>query len=101
MEEKQIILDFDELNESNLMLMGAQIRYMLDAMFSGAPINALIRGDKKKVKAFGDTLAREKKYMDAYVRYGLADARTHRNKYQLQSSIKNFERATGLSWPVK
>jgi len=101
MEEKQIILDFDELNESNLMLMGAQIRYMLDSMFSGAPINALIRGDKKKVKAFGDTLAREKRYMDAYIKHGLADARTHRDKYRLQSSIKNFEKMTGLKWPIK
>jgi hypothetical protein len=101
MEKEQIIIDLDELNESNLMLMGANIRYMLDAMFSGAPINALIRGDKHKVKAFGRALSSEKRYMDAYIRYGLADARTHRNKYQLQSAITSFERATGLNWPVK
>jgi hypothetical protein len=101
MEKEQIIIDLDELNESNLMLMGANIRYMLDAMFSGAPINALIRGDKRKVKAFGQALSSEKRYMDAYIRYGLADARTHRNKYQLQSAITSFERATGLNWPVK
>ena len=101
MKNEQIIIDLDELNESSLMLMGANIRYMLDAMFSGAPINALIRGDKRKVKAFGDTLSSEKRYMDAYINYGLADARTHRDSYKLQTAIGNFERVTGLSWPVK
>ena len=101
MEKKEIIIDLDEMNESNLMLMGAQIRYMLDAMFGGDPITAIIKGEKRKVEAFGKTLSSEKRYMDAYIKHGLADARTHRNASKLKNAIGAFEKVTGLKWPVK
>jgi len=101
MEQEQIVIDLDTLNESNLMLMGAQIRYMLDSMFGNAPITAMIKGEKRKVEAFGKALSSEKKYMDAYIKYGLADARTHRNASMLSRAVKSFEKVTGLKWPVK
>ena len=37
MESKEIIIDLDALNESNLMLLGANIRYMLNSMFGATP----------------------------------------------------------------
>jgi len=39
--------------------------------------------------------------MDSYLRYGLNDARTYRDKARLTNSVKGFERATGLTWPFK
>tara|TARA_A100001391_G_scaffold45142_1_gene26565 strand:- start:160 stop:465 length:306 start_codon:yes stop_codon:yes gene_type:complete len=101
MEKKEIIIDLDELNESNLMLLGANIRYMLDSMFGGAPITAMIKGDRSKVNAFGRALSSEKRYMDAYIKHGLADARTHRSASKLKNAVGAFEKVTGLKWPVK
>jgi len=101
MEKEQIIIDLDTLNESNLMLLGANIRYMLDAMFGGDPLNAIIRGDRNKVNAFGRALSSEKRYMDAYISYGLTDPRTHRDAEKLKTAIGGFEKVTGLKWPVK
>jgi len=101
MEDKQIVIDLDAMNESKLMLMGAQIRYMLDSMFGNAPITAMIKGEKRKVEAFGRALSSEKKYMDAYIKHGLADARTHRNASMLTRAVSAFEKVTGLRWPVK
>jgi len=101
MEDKQIVIDLDAMNESKLMLMGAQIRYMLDSMFGNAPITAMIKGEKRKVEAFGRALSSEKKYMDAYIEHGLADARTHRNASMLTRAVSAFEKVTGLKWPIK
>ena len=101
-ELQEIVIDLGaQLNEfSELMLMGAKIKYMLSAMFNDAPISALVRGTRTQVRSFGKTLSGEKRYMDSYIRYGLNDARTYRNKVKLNQSIKGFENSTGLKWPI-
>jgi hypothetical protein len=101
MEKREIIIDLDTLNESKLMLLGANIKYMLDSMFGGDPITAMIKGPKHKVDAFGRALSSEKKYMDAYINYGLTDPRTHRNASMLKTAVSKFEKVTGLKWPIK
>ena len=98
---QEIVIDLTaQLNESELMLMGAKIKWMLGAMFGDSPISATVRGTSRQVRSFGKALSGEKKYMDAYTRYGLNDARTYKSKVKLNYSIKNFERATGLKWPI-
>mgnify|MGYP003657544110 FL=1 len=61
----------------------------------------MIKGEKSKVNAFGVALSSEKRYMDAYINYGLTDPRTHRDSNRLKTAVSAFERVTGLSWPVK
>jgi len=90
-----------EVNEQTLMQMGAMIKWMLDGMFRGAPVNAMLKGTRSEIQSFGNALKREKRYMNAYLKYGLQDARTLRNRSSLQSAVKNFERETGLIWPFK
>ena len=101
-ELQEIVIDLDApLNEfSELMLMGAKVKYMLSAMFNDAPINALVRGSRSKVRSFGKALNGEKRYMDSYIKYGLNDARTYRDKIKLNQSVNGFEKTTGLKWPI-
>ena len=90
-----------ELTEQTLMQLGADIKYMIGRMFTGAPINAMFKGTRSELAAFGKAMFREKKYMDSYLRYGLDDPRTYKDSYRLKSAVKNFEKATGLKWPFK
>tara|TARA_R110002020_G_scaffold82635_2_gene205002 strand:+ start:3184 stop:3525 length:342 start_codon:yes stop_codon:yes gene_type:complete len=90
-----------ELTEQTLFQMGAQIKWMLGQMFAGSPINAMFRGTKSEIDSFGRALYREKKYMDSYLRYGLNDARTFRDKSRLANAVKGFQKSTGLTWPFK
>ena len=39
--------------------------------------------------------------MEAFNKYGLGDPRLRNNKLALEKAIYNFERETGLKWPVK
>ena len=35
------------------------------------------------------------------MQYGLGDRKTYESRYKLDSAVKNFERETGLKWPMK
>jgi len=92
-----------QINESFLRMFGTAVQMILGRMFGQdvyvPPIS--ITGDQRQVETFAKALAGEKRYFDSYVKYGLNDPRTYRNKYELQSAITNFERATNIKWPFK
>jgi len=105
-ENEPVVIDLGahrrgELNESVLSVMGANIKWMLSRMFKGAPINATLRGNRHEIKSFANAISKEKRYMDAYMRYGLDNPATHRSRYALQGAVSKFERATKLKWPFK
>jgi hypothetical protein len=93
----------DQINESFLRMFGTAVQMILRRMFGQdvyiPPVS--ITGDHNQVETFTKALAGEKRYFDSYVKYGLNDPRTYRNKYELQSAITNFERATNIKWPFK
>jgi len=88
-----------DVSEQTFQQLGGDIKWMLGRMFKGAPINALFRGSRSEIDAFGKALYREKDYMNSYLKYGLNDARVYRDRYRLEKAIKGFERETGLVWP--
>lgn len=92
-----------ELEEFNIFaMMGAGIKELLKLMFGGdSAIPVSVRGSRDDVKSFANTLGREKRYIEAYRKYGLNDPRTYKNKFKLNNSIKNFKKKTGLKWPFK
>jgi hypothetical protein len=90
-----------ELNESALSSMGANIELMLQAMFGSGGLNAIIRGTRSEIDSFGRALNGERRYMDAYRKYGLTDPKTYGSKYALERAIRGFEQETGVKWPVK
>jgi len=39
--------------------------------------------------------------MDAAKTYGLTDPKTYKSKVGLNQAIRNFERSTGIKYPIK
>lgn len=103
MEEVTIDLDKSSLNEiaGSYRTFGNQLKLVLKAMFGGISMPTTVKGSKQDIQAFLDTLMKEKKYMMAYMNYGLDDARTYRNKATLDSAVSKFQRVTGIKWPFK
>jgi len=102
-----IVIDFTQLgpdgqvSESFLTMFGSGIKMIMQRMFGGSNVPVSIKGNQRQVKAFGKTLAGEKKYYKNYVKYGLDDPKTYRSKYALNKQVSKFERATGVKWPFK
>jgi len=93
----------EEVNESWLAMFGGAIKMILKSMFGGdiIPPNVTVRGTDTEIKAFANALQREKRYIEAYNKYGLRDPRTYRSKSTLQNAVSQFERTTGIKWPFK
>jgi hypothetical protein len=95
----------EKLNESFLTMFGSAVESMLNQMFGGSvidtPSSAVIRGTPSQVAAFGDTLSKEKKYMQVFQKHGLNNPQSFRSRHELERSVANFERETGIKWPFK
>lgn len=103
-EEKKVINlseDREQLNESFLRMFGSAVKSILKRMFgaSSGDIPYEIKGNKREVKEFMDTIKKEKDYMNYFIRYGLDDPETLQKKGKLDKQIKKFERKTGIPWP--
>ena len=103
---QEVVIDLNvkesgQLNESWLSMFGGWIKWIMDGMFKNLPRNVKVKGTKSQVNSFIKTLGREKSYIDTAVKHGLNDPRTYKNRYQLQKSVSEFERKTGLKWPFK
>jgi hypothetical protein len=101
-----IHIDFtktNQLNESFLRMFGAAIEMIMGRMF-GQDVQLpylSVSGSPQQMQAFANALAKEKKYVDSYVKYGLNDTKTYQDKYKLDNAISNFEKETGIKWPIK
>jgi hypothetical protein len=110
MKEQELHLDLNavksgQINElSYLTHMGAKIELMIKLMFGSQGLSKLtgrVRGTKRQVNGFLKALRGEKRYADAYIRHGLSDTRTLSSRYKLEKAISNFEKETGIKWPIK
>tara|TARA_R100001126_G_C4812198_1_gene142421 strand:+ start:153 stop:488 length:336 start_codon:yes stop_codon:yes gene_type:complete len=90
-----------QLNEDILGQFGATVGLLMRAIFGGHDIPVSIRGTKSEVSAFSNVLAKEKKYLENYNKFGLNNPSTFKSKYKLDKAVKGFEGATGLKWPFK
>jgi len=100
-DQEPIIIDFTRVDESFLIAMGARLRLILNALFTGEFFPVKVRGSQAQVDSFVRTLAGEKRYLSSLSQYGLDNPKTLRDKYKLNKSVKSFERDTGLVWPFK
>ncbi len=103
MKKVEIDLTKNSLNEygGSYSTLGNSIKLLLGAMFNNIKIPTTVKGTKSEIQSFLDTLVKEKRYMAAYLNYGLDDPRTYRNKAVLDGATRNFERVTGIKWPFK
>jgi len=74
---------------------------LLDLYHAGFDFPVSIKGTQKQIESFFGALKSEKRYMDSYMKHGLADHTTMTNKSNLDRSIRAFESETGLRWPFK
>lgn len=100
-DEQPIIIDFSKIDESFLIAMGARLRLILNALFTGEFFPVKVRGSQSQIDSFVRALAGEKRYLSSMSQYGLDNPKTLRDKYKLKKSVKSFERDTGLVWPFK
>jgi len=91
----------DEAAGRTLGNLGLKVKRILSAMFGGISLPTTVKGSKQDIQSFLDTLVKEKKYMGAYLQYGLNDPRTYHSKALLNNATRNFERVTGIKWPFK
>tara|TARA_R110000824_G_scaffold89700_1_gene219681 strand:- start:392 stop:739 length:348 start_codon:yes stop_codon:yes gene_type:complete len=103
----EYVIDFSELrenklDESFLRMFGNITKWLLKSMFGGEThIPVSVRGSRSEVNSFAKAIGSEKRYLDAYKKYGLDDPRTHKSKSMLRGAVDKFTRATGLKWPFK
>ena len=103
----EITIDFSKIrnkriDESYLTQLGTVVGYALEQMFAGAAGTLLnVRGNNAEIGAFLTALTAEKNYLQKFIQYGLGDKKTYESRYKLESAVKNFERETGLKWPMK
>jgi len=100
------------LTESSLARFAGQIKDILRNVLSFEAYKAIIReedeeqkkyvvkGSKKDVMAFADALEKEKQYAKDYVEHGLGSPELSDTKLELEKSIHNFEKTTGVKWPI-
>ncbi len=100
-EQEKIVIDLTRVDESFLVQMGAQLRLILNALFTGEFFPVSVRGSGPQVDAFTRALAGEKRYLSSMTQYGLDNPKTFKDKFKLDRSVKAFERDTGLVWPFK
>ena len=96
-----INLNPETIDEGYLRALGFQIEYILKQMFGGSSIAGRIRGTQSQVSSFARALGNERRYLNAFEKYGLADPRTLGNRHKLERAVANFERSTGIKWPFK
>ena len=78
------------------------MQIMLGASQAGIKFRPVtVRGTRNELSSFAATLGREKRYIEAYNKFGLDDPRTYKSKFRLSKAIKDFQRKTGLRWPFK
>jgi len=90
-----------KLNESFLAMFGGALEMILKRMFTGAESPIKVRGTPSQISSFSDALAKEKRYMESFMQYGLGDPRSFSSRHELEQAVAGFERETGIVWPFK
>lgn len=108
MDQKKIHLKLNQKNNTLLKedaytAFAADVNWIMRSLYMGPATNAKVQlsGSPDQIMAFFKALQSEKRYMDSYMRHGLDSAGAMSSKYDLDSSVQNFELETGLKWPFK
>ena len=100
-DKEPIVIDFTKIDESFLVSMGARLRLILNALFTGEFLPVAVKGSSSQIDSFIRALGGEKRYLSSLSQYGLDNPKTLKDRYKLNKSVKAFESDTGLVWPFK
>ena len=104
----------EAMNESFIQAFGDIVKSFVGYMFKDAPPavgpslsqrvssapQAKIVGTPTQISAFGNALSKEKKYMETFLKHGLNDPRSFATHAELNKAVANFEKETGIKWPL-
>ena len=91
----------DQINESFLSQFGTAIELILKRMFGLNDLDFKLRGPRNSVDKFIRTLEKERDYARTLRRLGLDNPSSLGSKWQLDKAVKEFEKTTGIKWPLK
>lgn len=102
------------LQESSVAQWAADVKYILNHVLSKPlwPVleqeeknndkpPVVIKGAKEDLSAFADTINKEKEYALEYLEKGIGHPTLSDIKLELEKSIHNFEKTTGIKWPLR
>ena len=69
--------------------------------FKSWAVPVRFKGSRSQLSSFERAFRGERKYMRAAKKYGLDNPRTYKSKSALNRSIRDFERTTGMKWPIE
>jgi hypothetical protein len=91
-----------QLNESYLTSFGAVVGNALERLLAGMDINNLkVKGSPQEMQAFLSALGAEKRHIEHIVQNGYDDPRTSSHARTALEAVVDFEKLTGLKWPIK
>lgn len=89
------------INESFLAMFGSIVELAIKRMFGFDIPNISFKGHPTDVQRLVRTLASEKRYIDSYLHNKLNEPEVIQNKFRLEKAIYDFERETGIPWPIR
>ena len=103
-EDKMVKLEIyfsSSLNEEYLKTLAHKVEQILKSMITGKHSPVSIKGDESKVKAFAKALGNEERYILALQEAPIDNPEVMGLRHKLEEAIANFEKVTGIKWPVR
>ena len=95
-------IDFgSSINEQYLKTFAHKVEEILKAMLTGRRSPVSVKGDRDKLQAFASALGNEERYIKALQDSSPMEPQVMEMRHQLESAIANFEKVTGIKWPVR
>tara|TARA_R100000152_G_C6651269_1_gene92825 strand:+ start:317 stop:643 length:327 start_codon:yes stop_codon:yes gene_type:complete len=98
----KIIVHFSkDLNEEYMKNFAYKVGQILKAIATGKHAPVSVSGEADKVRAFAKAIGHEMKYINALESSNTGDPKVMDMRHALEESIKEFEKSTGIKWPVR
>ncbi len=95
-------IDFSsQINERYLKSFAHKVEEILKAMTTGRHAPVSVSGEGDKVRAFAKALGREERYINALASSGGGTPEAMNERHRLEAAIAEFEKLTGIKWPVR
>ena len=96
------VIDFSSsLTEEYIKSFAYKVEEILKSMLTGRHAPISVKGDADKVRAFAKAIGNEERYIQALQNSRGDDPKTMAFRHELESSIADFEKTTGIKWPVR
>mgnify|MGYP003133012267 CR=1 FL=1 len=99
--EQHTINFSNRLTEEYVKSFAFKVAEILKSMTTGRHSPVSVTGDESKIKSFAKALGYEERYIRALAESSAGDPNTMNLRHQLEAAIADFEKSTGIKWPVR